>query len=98
MVYTKAVKKRIRTQIYLEEQQRQWLKLEAMHRRTSMSDLIRDAVSNLAERERKRVDWANDPITKLIGFIKPRKDGENDWAEEHDHYLYGAPKGQRWKK
>ena len=75
-----------------------WLKLEASHRKTTMSNLIRDAVSHLAERERKRVDWANDPITKLIGFIKPRKDGENDWAEEHDHYIYGGPKRKDRKK
>ncbi len=94
MVYTKAVKKRIRTQIYLDEQQRQWLKLEARYRRTTMSDLIRDAVGHLVQ-ERRPVDWKNDPITKLIGFIK---DGPPDLSEEHDHYIYGAPKGRRYPK
>lgn len=98
MVYTKLVKKRIRTQIYLDAQQVQWLKVEASHRRTTMSGLVRDAIGHVAERERRRVDWANDPITKLVGFIKSKKDGENDWAEEHDHYIYGVPKRRYWKK
>lgn len=90
--------KKRRTQIYLDQDQMAWLKLEASHRKTTMSDLIRDAVGHLAERERQRVDYANDPITKLVGFIKSRKDGENDWAEEHDHYIYGVPKRRYWKK
>ena len=81
--------KKRRPQIYLDQDQMSWLKLEASHRKTTMSNLIRDAVSHLAERERKRVDWANDPLTKLVGFVKG---GPRDGAVEHDHYIYGVPK------
>lgn len=92
------MKKRIRTQIYLDAQQVQWLKLEATHRRTTMSGLVRDAIGHIAERERRRVDWANDPITKLLREIESGKwagsgkTGPHDGAVEHDHYIYGVPK------
>lgn len=93
MVYDRPVSKKRRTQIYLDQDQMSWLKLEASHRKTTMSNLIRDAVGHLVK-ERRRVDWENDPIAKLVGAFKG---GPPDLAEEHDHYIYGGPK-RRFRK
>lgn len=32
-----------------------------------------------------------DPLERLIGLVDDA-DGPDDVAEQHDHYLYGAPK------
>ena len=36
-------------------------------------------------------DHDDDPLERLIGLV-PDETGPDDVAEEHDHYLYGAPK------
>ena len=36
-------------------------------------------------------DPGDDPLERLIGLV-PDEAGPDDVAEEHDHYLYGAPK------
>ena len=36
-------------------------------------------------------DSGDDPLERLIGLVAD-EGGPDDVAEEHDHYLYGAPK------
>lgn len=36
--------------------------------------------------EKKKTIW--EVLEKLVGSIE----GPADWADEHDHYLYGGPK------
>ncbi len=75
-----------RTQIYIEEDQLQQLKLEAGRERLAISELIRRAIRYLLETKTKSINWDGDPLTKAIGKIKL---AATDASVNHDHYLYG---------
>lgn len=81
----------LRKQIYIDEELERGLKAvaartgeaEAVHVRAALREYLRGH-EPIASRE--------DPLSSLIGIV----DDENlpdDVAEQHDHYLYGAPKG-----
>ncbi|MDI6758797.1 MAG: CopG family transcriptional regulator [Candidatus Omnitrophota bacterium] len=74
-----------RTQIYIEEEQMQQLKLEARREHLAISELIRRAIQCLLETKTKSVNWDGDPLTKAIGKIKLTA---TDASVNHDHYLY----------
>lgn len=75
-----------RTQIYIEKDQIQRLRLEAKKDNLSVSEMIRRAIENFLKTREKNVDWDNDPITKAIGSIDI---DTTDISINHDKYLYG---------
>lgn len=81
-----------RSQVYIEEEQIQRLKLEAERRRLAVSELIRRAIDAFLKRHEQNVDWDDDPITKLVGKMKA---SVTDASLEHDHYLYRTEKKKR---
>jgi hypothetical protein len=80
-----------RTQVYLDEEA--WAQIEALAREAgrSSASVVRDAVSEYLAGRKSGDD---DPILALMDWAaqNPPDAGPVDAAEEHDHYLYGAPK------
>ena len=77
-----------RKQIYLDEASERGLKRLAARTGRSEASLIREALQRYLVSGGDNVD---DPLEKLIGLVADET-GPDDVAEEHDHYLYGAPK------
>lgn len=83
----------VRKQIYIDEELDLGLKAlaastgsaEAVHVRAALREYLREHQGSLSER---------DPLLELIGLVDD-PEGPRDVAEEHDHYLYGAPKRYR---
>ena len=78
-----------RTQVYIEEDQVQQLKLEAEKEHLTVSELTRRAINRFLKTKARSVNWDRDPLTKAIGKIKL---AVTDASVEHDHYLYGRKK------
>ena len=77
-----------RKQIYLDDPSERALKRLAARTGRSEASHIREALQRyLASGE----EAADDPLEQLIGLVTDEH-GPDDVAEEHDHYLYGAPK------
>jgi hypothetical protein len=77
-----------RKQIYLDEANERALKRLAARTGRSEASLIREALERYLA---TGGDSGDDPLERLIGLV-PDETGPDDVAEEHDHYLYGAPK------
>lgn len=83
----------VRKQIYIEDELERGLKAlaartgeaEAVHVRAALRAYLREHRSTPVER---------DPLLDLVGLVED-PEGARDMAEEHDHYLYGAPKRGR---
>ena len=78
-----------RKQIYLDEANERALKRLAARTGRSEASLIREALQRYLAPGRGHGE--DDPLERLIGLV-PDETGPDDVAEEHDHYLYGAPK------
>ncbi len=77
-----------RKQIYLDEANERALKRLAARTGRSEASLIREALRRYLA---PGSDHDDDPFERLIGLVADET-GPDDVAEEHDHYLYGAPK------
>lgn len=77
-----------RKQIYLDEASERALKRLAARTGRSEASLIREALRQYLA---TGGDSGDDPLERLIGLVADDT-GPDDVAEEHDHYLYGAPK------
>ncbi len=77
-----------RKQIYLDEANERALKRLAARTGRSEASLIREALRRYLA---PGGDHDDDPFDRLIGLVADET-GPDDVAEEHDHYLYGAPK------
>ena len=77
-----------RKQIYLDAASERGLKRLSARTGRSEASLIREALQRYLASGGDQVD---DPLEKLIGLVADET-GPDDVAEEHDHYLYGAPK------
>lgn len=83
----------VRKQIYIDEELERGLKAlasrtgraEAAHVRAALREYLLEHRGPEAER---------DPLLDLLGLVDDPA-GARDVAEEHDHYLYGAPKRGR---
>ena len=78
-----------RKQIYLDEASDRALKRLAARTGRSEASLIREALQRYLTPDGG--DPGDDPLERLIGLVADES-GPDDVAEEHDHYLYGAPK------
>jgi hypothetical protein len=77
-----------RKQIYLDDASERALKRLAAQTGRSEASLIREALQRYLARGD---DHGDDPLERLIGLVSDAS-GPDDVAEEHDHYLYGAPR------
>jgi hypothetical protein len=80
-----------RKQILLDEPTDRALKRMAAVTGRSEGAIVREALQLLVARE---AESRGDPLDGLIGLVDDQ-DGPDDVAEEHDHYIYGAPKKGR---
>jgi hypothetical protein len=78
-----------RKQIYLDEASERALKRLAARTGRSEASLIREALQRYLATGGG--DHGDDPLERLIGLVADES-GPDDVAEEHDHYLYGAPR------
>lgn len=53
-----------------------------------MSEVIQNQETEQASQPAGNAPNAWDVLESLIGTVE----GPEDWAEQHDHYLYGTPK------
>lgn len=79
-----------RTQLYMEEEQMQQLRLEAKKEHVTISELIRLVVDQFLAK-RNQANWKTDSIFKTIGKIKLNT---RDASVEHDAYLYSQKKSR----
>ena len=84
---------KIRTQIYLDPTSYEWLKSRAEREHVSIGHQIREAVARYVVEEEAAKELPtlaeDDPVWQLIGM---GDSGVGDLSENHDHYLYGAPR------
>ena len=78
----------IRKQLYLDEPTERALKRLAARTGRSEAWHVRKALRDYLHRDS---DEDGDPLERLIGLVVD-PEGPTDVAENHDHYLYGAPK------
>ena len=76
-----------RTQIYLEQDQVQQLKVASHKERIPMSALIRQAIDQFLNRKIKAKGWAKDSLLKGVGKLSLKTDTA---SVDHGRYLYGG--------
>ncbi len=77
-----------RKQLYLDEASERRLKRLAARTGRSEAFHVREALRRYLG---EQPAGEGDPLARLIGLVDDRG-GPDDVAENHDHYLYGAPK------
>ncbi len=82
-----------RKQLYLDEASERALKLLAARTGRSEAYHVRQALRRYLEGLPGVSEEEADPLAGLIGLVDD-PEGPDDVAVNHDHYLYGAPKGQ----
>lgn len=84
---------KVRTQIYLERNNYEWLKKRSTGTNISISQQIREAIARYVVDESREEEIPvlseTDPIWDLIGA---GDSGLGDLSINHDHYLYGIDK------
>jgi hypothetical protein len=83
----------IRTQIYLNTDEYEFVQREASRRDEPMAAVIRRFIDEKMEIPEDA--WTNNPILKPSPK-DPNWKGHEDGAINHDHYIYGSPK--KWIK
>ena len=85
------VKRKTRTQLYLESDQKRVLEQYSQAMGKSVGQLVREAVSEmyLKSQPLERVLSKDDPIWRFVGSGRSK---ETDVARRHDKYLYGGKK------
>jgi len=78
-----------RSQIYIDKDQMNLLKLEATKEHVTVSKLIRTAITRYLKSKEKNIKWDSDPLVKAVGKINLTID---DASKQHDYYLYGGEK------
>lgn len=74
-----------RTQLMLEEWQHEWLAEEAERQGVSMSELLRQILTEAIER-RQAEGWEDDPIWGVVGMAAGPDDGIT--SENLDQFIY----------
>ncbi len=77
----------IRTQIQMEEDQMNWLRVESRERGVSVSQLIREGVALFRAQEER---FPEDKKKKALAAIGRFSSGVSDVSERHDDYLADA--------
>ncbi|OGW47467.1 MAG: hypothetical protein A2Y66_00975 [Nitrospirae bacterium RBG_13_41_22] len=74
-----------RTQMYFPEDMLSELKRKADEEKTTIANIVRIAVSEILEKEKKR-NWIEDPLWDMVGASRSK---DKDLSVNHDKYLYG---------
>jgi hypothetical protein len=74
-----------RTQMYFPEDVLSELKRKADEEKTTIANIVRIAVSEILEKEKKR-NWIEDPLWDMVGASRSK---DKDLSVNHDKYLYG---------
>ena len=74
-----------RTQMYFHEEILRELKKKAKVEKTTVAEIVREAVSVLLEGEKAK-DWIDDPLWNMLGSSSSN---DRDLSVNHDKYLYG---------
>ncbi|NCO67221.1 MAG: hypothetical protein COY75_07995 [Nitrospirae bacterium CG_4_10_14_0_8_um_filter_41_23] len=74
-----------RTQMYFPEDVLSELKRKADEEKTTIASIVRIAVSEILEKEKKR-NWIEDPLWDMVGASRSK---DKDLSVNHDKYLYG---------
>ena len=82
----------IRTQIQLNEDQIRWLRARARDRGVSMSQVIREGIDFLRNRDRQIPE---DKKRRALAAIGRFTSGDADVSERHDDYLAEAFAGEK---
>lgn len=77
-----------RTQMYFPEDVLRELKKRAKENRTTIAEIVRNAVSGFIKQGEKK-NWTNDTLWDMVGSSSSR---EGDLSVGHDKYLYGKNK------
>ena len=80
-----------RKQLYLDESSERALKRLAASTGRSEAFHVREALRRYLGDGDPEGEHDDDPLARLIGLVDDLE-GPDDVAENHDHYLYGAPK------
>jgi hypothetical protein len=80
----------IRKQVYIDEDLDRGLKLVATRTGKPEAEHVRAALRAYLDAHVPPPE--QDPLLGLVALVDDRN-GPDDVAEQHDHYLYGAPKG-----
>jgi hypothetical protein len=83
----------VRKQIYIDDELERSLKALAARTGRAEAAHVREAL-RVYLGERRNTEVERDPLLDLVGLVGD-PEGPRDVAEEHDHYLYGAPKRGR---
>ena len=88
----------VRTQIYLQRREHEFLQAEATRRGEPMAAVIRTLIQEKMELPTEA--WAHNPMLAPTAQ-DPTWEGHEDGAINHDHYVHRSPKkyekrGQRW--
>lgn len=83
----------IRTQIYLNQHEYDFVQTEAKRRNEPMASVIRNFIDEKMEIPEDA--WTNNPMLEPTPH-DPSFVGHEDGGINHDHYLYGCPK--KWIK
>jgi hypothetical protein len=83
----------IRTQIYLNKEEHDFVRREASRRDEPMAAVIRGFIDEKMEVPEDA--WTNNPMLKPTPH-DPNWKGHEDGGINHDHYIYGCPK--KWIK
>jgi len=74
-----------RTQMYFPEDVLSELKRKADEEKTTIANIVRIAVYEILEKEKKR-NWIEDPLWDMVGASRSK---DKDLSVNHDKYLYG---------
>jgi hypothetical protein len=85
---------KVRFQMFLEEEQKEFLEKLQRDSNTPVAEIIRKAVDGLMDGLKKNgnipsADRMTRKLTSIAGICKA---GPKDLADDHDKYLYGAAK------
>ncbi len=80
------MKRKVRTQLYLDASQKEFLDERARETGTSLGQLVREAVEIYMREAPERPLAADDPLWFFVGAGERRS---TDVAARHDDYLYG---------
>lgn len=74
-----------RTQMYFPDEMLRDLKRKAEEKKTTIADIVRNAVSNTLKKEKTK-NWLDDPLWNMVGASRSKN---RDLSVNHDKYLYG---------